>query len=196
MFESKSGVLFVAGLVFFGLAFVSNAVVPALMYRHLPSRRPNSWSTATCAISSKTWPSLSDGVHRKAYGTPPTDHKREGNLVERQVRRGPAHRSQGLRRRRLLALPQPVRPPGLQRGTALGPGLAILGIPERTAAAGDVRHAARRPRPVPRRGPALERLARRPLLQADERLRRVRPCPNIRGCSTARPTSRRNADWP
>jgi hypothetical protein len=39
MFESKSGVLLVAGLAFFGLAFVSNAVVPALMYRHIPEKK-------------------------------------------------------------------------------------------------------------------------------------------------------------
>jgi hypothetical protein len=36
MFESKSGVLLVAGLGFFLFAFVSNALVPALMYRELP----------------------------------------------------------------------------------------------------------------------------------------------------------------
>ncbi len=36
MFESKSGVLLVAGLGFFAFAFLSNAVVPALMYRDLP----------------------------------------------------------------------------------------------------------------------------------------------------------------
>ncbi len=35
MFESKSGVLLVAGLGFFFFAFLSNALVPALMYRDL-----------------------------------------------------------------------------------------------------------------------------------------------------------------
>ncbi|MCA9035807.1 MAG: cbb3-type cytochrome c oxidase subunit II [Planctomycetaceae bacterium] len=34
MFESKSGILYVAGLGFFALAFVSNALVPALMYKN------------------------------------------------------------------------------------------------------------------------------------------------------------------
>jgi len=38
MFESKSGVLLIAGLAFFLLAFVSNAVVPALMYKDLPEQ--------------------------------------------------------------------------------------------------------------------------------------------------------------
>ena len=36
MFESKAGVLLVGGLGFFAFAFVSNAVVPVLMYRNLP----------------------------------------------------------------------------------------------------------------------------------------------------------------
>jgi cytochrome c oxidase cbb3-type subunit II len=35
MFESKSGVLLVAGLGFFAFAFLSNALVPALLYRDL-----------------------------------------------------------------------------------------------------------------------------------------------------------------
>lgn len=38
MFESKSGVLLVAGLGFFIFAFLSNALVPALMYRDLPEK--------------------------------------------------------------------------------------------------------------------------------------------------------------
>lgn len=38
MFESKSGVMLIAGLFFFALAFVSNAVVPIVMYRHLPEK--------------------------------------------------------------------------------------------------------------------------------------------------------------
>ena len=35
MFESKAGVLFIAGLAFFALAFLSNVVVPVLMFRDL-----------------------------------------------------------------------------------------------------------------------------------------------------------------
>ncbi len=38
MFESKSGILFIAGVAFFAIAFLSNAVVPALMYRDLPEQ--------------------------------------------------------------------------------------------------------------------------------------------------------------
>ncbi|MEZ6060810.1 MAG: cbb3-type cytochrome c oxidase subunit II [Planctomycetaceae bacterium] len=39
MFESKSGILFIGGLGFFVLAFVSNAMVPALMYDELPEQK-------------------------------------------------------------------------------------------------------------------------------------------------------------
>ncbi len=93
-----------------------------------------------------------------------------GEVARREVSGGPAAGPQGLRRRGLLALPQPVRPPGLERGSALGAGLADQGIPERAPAPGDVRHAPRRARPEPRGGPAVQRLARRPFLPADDAL--------------------------
>jgi cytochrome c oxidase cbb3-type subunit II len=38
MFESKSGVFLIAGLGFFGLAFLSNGLVPWLMYAHMPEK--------------------------------------------------------------------------------------------------------------------------------------------------------------
>lgn len=39
MFESKSGILLIGGLGFFILAFLSNAMVPVLMYRDLPEKQ-------------------------------------------------------------------------------------------------------------------------------------------------------------
>jgi len=38
MFESKAGIFFIAGIGFFGFAFLSNAVVPILMYKDLPEQ--------------------------------------------------------------------------------------------------------------------------------------------------------------
>lgn len=38
MFESKSGVFLIGGLGFFAFAFLSNALVPALLYRDLPEQ--------------------------------------------------------------------------------------------------------------------------------------------------------------
>ncbi len=39
MLESKSAVVLVAGIIFFALAFVSNALVPTMMYQHLPEKK-------------------------------------------------------------------------------------------------------------------------------------------------------------
>ena len=38
MFESKGGILFIGGLGFFAFAFLSNALVPILMFRDLPEQ--------------------------------------------------------------------------------------------------------------------------------------------------------------
>jgi hypothetical protein len=38
MFESKAGILFIAGIGFFAFAFLSNAVVPVVMYKDLPEQ--------------------------------------------------------------------------------------------------------------------------------------------------------------
>ncbi len=38
MFESKSGVLFIAGLGFFAFAFLSNALVPIFMFQDIPEQ--------------------------------------------------------------------------------------------------------------------------------------------------------------
>lgn len=38
MLERKSGILLIAGFIFFGIAFVSNGLVPALMYRKIPEK--------------------------------------------------------------------------------------------------------------------------------------------------------------
>ncbi|MGV3605868.1 MAG: cbb3-type cytochrome c oxidase subunit II [Planctomycetaceae bacterium] len=38
MFESKTGILFIAGIGFFAIAFLSNGLVPMLMYKDLPEK--------------------------------------------------------------------------------------------------------------------------------------------------------------
>lgn len=73
MFESKSGVLLIAGLFFFALAFVSNAVVPMVMYRHLPEK------TALEVVNGNVRYQFEDLARRypepfqKAFGSPPAD---------------------------------------------------------------------------------------------------------------------------
>lgn len=73
MFEKKSGIILIAGLVFFGFAFLSNAVVPALMYRNLPEK------TAAELVNGNLRYQFEDLARRypepfkKAYGEPPAD---------------------------------------------------------------------------------------------------------------------------
>jgi cytochrome c oxidase cbb3-type subunit 2 len=38
MFESKTGILFIAGVGFFVFAFVSNGALPMIMYKDLPEK--------------------------------------------------------------------------------------------------------------------------------------------------------------
>jgi hypothetical protein len=58
MFESKAGVLFVAGIGFFVLAFVANAAVPMLMYRDMPEQ------TALEAVNANSLYQFED-LHRR-----------------------------------------------------------------------------------------------------------------------------------
>ncbi|RPI77847.1 MAG: hypothetical protein EHM42_13500, partial [Planctomycetaceae bacterium] len=46
MLESKGSILMIAGVFFFALAFVSNALVPAMMYRDLPEKTAEQLVTA------------------------------------------------------------------------------------------------------------------------------------------------------
>ncbi|MFO0976690.1 MAG: cbb3-type cytochrome c oxidase subunit II [Planctomycetaceae bacterium] len=71
MFESKSGIFYVAGLGFFALAFVSNALVPWLMYDHIPEK------TVAELVNSNLRYQFEDLARRypesfnAVYGTPP-----------------------------------------------------------------------------------------------------------------------------
>jgi len=75
MFESKSGVIFVAGLVFFGLAFVSNALVPALMYRNLPEQTAEELVSGNLRYQFEDLANRFPDQFRAAFGTPPTGEK-------------------------------------------------------------------------------------------------------------------------
>ena len=78
MFESKSGVLLIAGLFFFALAFVSNAVVPMLMYKHLPEKTAEQLVTVNGNLRyqfedlARRYPD----AFEKAYGKQPADTKK------------------------------------------------------------------------------------------------------------------------
>ena len=140
MFESKSGVLLVAGLGFFAFAFLSNALVPALMYRNLPE--------ATTAELVEKNSNVMYQFENLSFRYPEQFAKYFGEATQEQLRRGPGPGAAGVHERRLLALPQPIRAAGLARGGSLGTGLEDRGVSEYFATAGHVRHAARRSRLV------------------------------------------------
>jgi hypothetical protein len=90
MFESKSGVFLVAGLGFFALAFISNALVPAMMYGISDEELEAGVSTNLANQPEKTVEELINpnlryqfedlamrfpGPFREAFGTPPKDAK-------------------------------------------------------------------------------------------------------------------------
>lgn len=72
MFESKSGVFFVAGLAFFGFAFLSNAIVPALMYRHLSEEKVEELVNANLRYQFEDLAQRFPESFQKYYGEPPT----------------------------------------------------------------------------------------------------------------------------
>jgi hypothetical protein len=73
MFESKSGVFFVAGLVFFAFAFLSNAVVPALMYRDLPEKPVEELINSNLRYQFEDLAQRYPDSFKAAYGEPPTE---------------------------------------------------------------------------------------------------------------------------
>ena len=186
MFESKSGVLLVAGLGFFAFAFLSNALVPALMYRDLPEQT----TSELVEKNSNLMYQFEDLSHR--YPEQFAKYYRRSH-ARRQCAEALELGRQRLHQRGLLALPQPVRAAGVARGRPLGTGVANRGVSERAAAARDVRHAARRPRPVAAKEAAGPTTGT-PCISSSRRwCRPARRCPTIPGCSTVRPTSRTSA---
>jgi cytochrome c oxidase cbb3-type subunit 2 len=78
MLESKSGILLVAGLLFFGLAFVSNAVVPYMMYKHLPEQTAEELVNGNLRYQFEDLARRYPDAFEKAYGKEPGDkEKRE-----------------------------------------------------------------------------------------------------------------------
>ena len=71
MFESKGGVLFVAGLVFFGFAFLSNAVVPVLMYEDLEEQTAEQLVNGNLRYQFEDLAVRYPGPFVEAFGEPP-----------------------------------------------------------------------------------------------------------------------------
>lgn len=75
MFESKSGILGIAGLAFFGIAFLSNAVIPMLMYRNLPEQKAEQLINANVRYQFEDLARRFPAAFEKTYGSPPAETK-------------------------------------------------------------------------------------------------------------------------
>ena len=73
MFESKSGVLLIAGLLFFAISFLGNAVVPVLMYKDLPELQAEELVNANLRFQFEELARRYPESFVKAYGEPPED---------------------------------------------------------------------------------------------------------------------------
>lgn len=71
MFESKSGIIYVAGIGFFVLAFVSNALVPALMYQDIPEKTVEELITPNLRFQFEDLARRYPVQFAKAFGEPP-----------------------------------------------------------------------------------------------------------------------------
>ncbi|MEZ5941962.1 MAG: cbb3-type cytochrome c oxidase subunit II [Planctomycetaceae bacterium] len=71
MFESKSGVLFIAGLLFFAIAFLSNALLPALMYQHLEEKTAEQLVNANLRYQFEDLAQRFPESFKEHIGTPP-----------------------------------------------------------------------------------------------------------------------------
>ena len=85
MFESKAGIIFIAGIGFFGLAFVSNVIVPIVMFQDLPEQ------TVEQVINDKLLYQFNElsrrypASFRSSFGEPSKDHCADALRLGRQV---------------------------------------------------------------------------------------------------------------
>ena len=71
MFERKSGVLLIAGFFFFALAFLSNAVLPILMYADLPEKTAEQVVNGNLRLQFEDLSARYPESFAKAFGQPP-----------------------------------------------------------------------------------------------------------------------------
>lgn len=79
MFERKSGIILIAGIGFFALAFLSNAVVPVLMYRHMPEKPVAELINSNLRYQFEDLAQRFPESFKKAYGDPPAEPDEAGD---------------------------------------------------------------------------------------------------------------------
>lgn len=85
MFESKSGILLIAGLGFFALAFVSNGLVPVLMYADMPEKTAREVVNANVLGQFQDLHARYPEAFEKHYGQPTADACAEALLDGRNI---------------------------------------------------------------------------------------------------------------
>lgn len=85
MFESKSGVFFVAGLAFFAFAFLSNALVPAMMYRDLPEKTVEELVNPNLRYQFEDLAQRFPESFQQVYGTPPEDTEEASKWYDTKI---------------------------------------------------------------------------------------------------------------
>lgn len=78
--EKKSGVLLIAGLAFFAFAFLSNGIVPVMMYRHLPEKPAEELVNGNLRYQFEDLARRYPEPFKAAFGTPPDGDERESWL--------------------------------------------------------------------------------------------------------------------
>lgn len=92
MFERKSGIILIAGIGFFALAFLSNGVVPILMYRGLPEKSVDQLVNGNLRYQFEDLAQRFPDSFKAAYGEPPEDPVEAGHWYSQEcakaLRRG------------------------------------------------------------------------------------------------------------
>lgn len=78
MFERKSGVILIAGIGFFALAYLSNVVVPVMMYRNLKEKTVDELINGNLRYQFEDLAQRFPAAFEKAYGKPPEDPAQAG----------------------------------------------------------------------------------------------------------------------
>lgn len=85
MFESKTGVLFVGGLGFFAFAFLSNAIVPVLMYKDMPEKTAEEVVTRGALYHFEEMSRRYPDQFEKYYGQPTEENCAQALRLARQL---------------------------------------------------------------------------------------------------------------
>lgn len=86
MFESKAGVMLVGGLGFFLFAFLSNGMVPILMYQNMPEKKVAELTNANLMYQFEDLGKRFPAAFEQAYGKPPAEATAEEQDAWRKAR--------------------------------------------------------------------------------------------------------------